>query len=97
MTLHMLRAPVLRLISFHSHNLATTAAMSTSSYAMPAAQRHLERAIAQLTPLELADRSWDNVGWMVACPSARNIDGKQRVLLCNDCELVEPKCSITTS
>ncbi|KAM0786021.1 hypothetical protein ACM66B_006836 [Microbotryomycetes sp. NB124-2] len=46
----------------------------------------LERAVERLTPLSLADSSWDNVGLMIEAPEPRQIalPRKQRVVLCID-------------
>ncbi|GAA5866513.1 hypothetical protein JCM8547_000650 [Rhodosporidiobolus lusitaniae] len=45
---------------------------------------HLSQAVERLTPLQLAERSWDNVGCMVEAPKPRAIDGKRQVILCID-------------
>ncbi|KAK4053634.1 hypothetical protein OIO90_003873 [Microbotryomycetes sp. JL221] len=48
--------------------------------------RALERAVDKLTPLALADTSWDNVGLMIEAPFPRKLEQGQkgRVVLCID-------------
>ncbi|POY73077.1 hypothetical protein BMF94_3915 [Rhodotorula taiwanensis] len=54
---------------------------------------HLERAVDRLTPLSLAEKSWDNVGIMVEAPrrpGQTHEPTKRRIVLCND--LTTPVC-----
>ncbi|GAA6039366.1 hypothetical protein JCM8097_002818 [Rhodosporidiobolus ruineniae] len=47
---------------------------------------HLKSAVERLTPLDLAERSWDNVGVMVEAPEPKEIPAgeKKQVVLCID-------------
>ncbi|GAA6007429.1 hypothetical protein JCM11491_004160 [Sporobolomyces phaffii] len=47
---------------------------------------HLEQAVSRLTPLSLAETSWDNVGLLVEPPKPRSLAAgeKRRVYLCID-------------
>ncbi|KAK4048519.1 hypothetical protein OIV83_004687 [Microbotryomycetes sp. JL201] len=44
----------------------------------------VEKAVDKLTPLALADSSWDNVGLMIEAAEPRQVAGAQRVMLCID-------------
>lgn len=45
---------------------------------------HLSAAVQKLTPLSLADKSWDNVGLLVEAPFPKKIDGVRKVFACID-------------
>lgn len=62
---------------------------------------HLKAALDKLTPLELAESAWDNVGLMAEAPEPRDeklAEGEaRRVYLCIDCAyLRSPMLSPTT-
>jgi putative NIF3 family GTP cyclohydrolase 1 type 2 len=50
---------------------------------------HLKEAVSRLTPLNLAETSWDNVGIMGEAPYPRDekLQGhsKRKIVLCIDC------------
>lgn len=48
--------------------------------------RHLSAAVEILTPLSLAERSWDNVGLLIEAPKPRQPTGPQQVFCCIDRE-----------
>ncbi|GAA6021507.1 hypothetical protein JCM10207_005784 [Rhodosporidiobolus poonsookiae] len=60
---------------------------------------HLNEAVQRLTPLQLAERSWDNVGIMVEAPEPRDTrlasGDKRKVVLCID--LTTPVCTSALS
>lgn len=61
---------------------------------------HLQAAIQTLTPLSLAENSWDNVGTIAEAPFPRVIQGIKRVVCCVDCApalLVSRPCCSTVS
>lgn len=47
---------------------------------------HLREAVEQLTPLSLAEKSWDNVGLLVEAPIPKKIDGAKTIFTCIDRE-----------
>ncbi|GAA5917498.1 hypothetical protein JCM5296_001678 [Sporobolomyces johnsonii] len=60
---------------------------------------HLSQAIDRLTPLQLAERSWDNVGLLIQAPHSRDDRlgkrDKRRVVCCID--LTTPVCASALS
>jgi hypothetical protein len=50
---------------------------------------HLKEAVSRLTPLSLAEKSWDNVGLLIEAPYSRDEklqgDSKRKIVLCIDC------------
>ncbi|KAI5474538.1 hypothetical protein MNV49_003076 [Pseudohyphozyma bogoriensis] len=45
---------------------------------------HLALAISKLTPLGLAEQSWDNVGLLVEAPKPRTVTGPKAIVCCID-------------
>lgn len=60
----------------------TTRAMSTHSPTRSLTLQHLATAVEQLTPLSLAENSWDNVGLLIEAPKERPVQARKKGVMC---------------